>query len=194
MSERADHSAARFLELLSLSGAVYASAHAVGLQPSQLYKRRKVDPEFDEAWSEAIKLSVDRLETEAYRRGVEGIDEPVIHQGEITYVWQRDERGRVLRDEDGRPIPELDGHGKPRALTVKKYSDGLLTLLLKGKAPNVYRDNATVKIGNDGDEAFKVEESATATARKIAFALAVGMRNKANEQTDESKPLGWDLA
>ena len=185
---------AQFLELLAETGAVYASADKVGLDPSWLYKLRKTDPEVGEAWDLAVRKSVERLELEAYRRAVVGVDEPVIYQGALTYVAQRDASGAIIRDADGVPLPQLDGFGNPKPVAIKKYSDGLLTLLLKGKAPNVYRDNATVKIGNDGDEAFKVEESATATARKIAFALAVGMRNKANEQTDESKPLGWDLA
>ncbi len=69
---------------------------------------------------------------------------------------------------------------------VRKYSDSLLTTMLKAAAPAEFRENATVKIGNDGDGAFRVEESPTATARKIAFALALGMRAQATKENAAS--------
>jgi hypothetical protein len=69
---------------------------------------------------------------------------------------------------------------------VRKYSDSLLTTMLKAAAPAEFRENATVKIGNDNDGAFRVEESPTATARKIAFALALGMRAQATKENAAS--------
>lgn len=85
--------------------------------------------------------------------------------------------------------------------TVQKHSDSLLQFLLKGNRPGKFRENTTIKLGNDG-EPFKVEESPTAAARKIAFALAVGLRateakeNPASDAADPSAGLpasGEDL-
>ena len=77
---------------------------------------------FDPVYQVAILEACDGLEQEAYRRAVEGTDEPVIFQGLPT----------VVRDA---------ASGLERTLTVKKYSDALLTTLLKGAMPDKYRDN-----------------------------------------------------
>lgn len=51
------------------------------------------------------------LEQEAYRRAVEGVEEPVYQGGELVG-------------------------------TVRRYSDKLLEFLLRGRRPQVYRENA----------------------------------------------------
>jgi hypothetical protein len=56
---------------------------------------------------------VPTLESEARRRAVDGVDEPVFHKGRICG-------------------------------TVRKYSDALLMFLLRGNAPEKYKEGVTV--------------------------------------------------
>jgi hypothetical protein len=117
---------------------------------------------------------------------------------EFSAQWLAAEADYVERLEAAAHERAIDGweekvfHQGVECGTQRKYSDSLLTLLLKGRLPTRYRENATVKIGNDGDTPFKVEESPTAAARKIAFALALGLRaaqSSENSTGDDPVPL-----
>jgi len=73
----------RFLKVLSSGepGAcvnVAAAARAVGVDRSTPYTWRKRDPEFAEAWDDAIEAGLDRLEAEADRRARDGSDTMLI--------------------------------------------------------------------------------------------------------------------
>lgn len=45
------------------------------------YEWRNEIPEFKEAWDKALDIGITALEDEAHRRGFEGVDEGVYHQG-----------------------------------------------------------------------------------------------------------------
>jgi len=79
-----------------------------------LYVWREEDPEFAKAWDDALDEAASTLENEAWRRATEGVEEPIV--------------GRVERDRDG-----VVAH-------VRKYSDSLLTTLLKAHRPEKYRE------------------------------------------------------
>lgn len=49
--------------------------------------------------------------------------------------------------------------------------------MLKAKKPQEYRDNTKIELANAPGETFKTEETPIQSARKIAFALALGLRN-----------------
>ena len=65
-----------------MSANVTASCRAIGFSRTAIYRRRKNDPAFAEAWDWAIQEAADALEEEMYRRGVVGIDKPVMYQGQ----------------------------------------------------------------------------------------------------------------
>ena len=72
--------------------------------------------------------------------------------------------------------------------TEKQYSDSLLALMLRAKRRE-YRDQSKMELtGADGGP-IKVDASPLAAARKIAFALAMGLRAAAAQVED-----GSDLA
>lgn len=103
-----------FLLALEKCGQVNQAAEIAGYKSSAtLHAYRKKDEDFAKAWSDAEEAAFDILEAEAHRRAVEGVLEPVFHQGEIV----------------GYKI---------------KYSDSLLTTLLKANNPEKYRDNLKV--------------------------------------------------
>ena len=76
--------------------------------------------------------------------------------------------------------------------TEKQYSDSLLSLMLKAKRKREYGDASKIELTGADGGALKVEESPTAIARSIAFALALGLRAK--EQAVPSADDGSDLA
>ena len=101
----------RFLEALADTGSVTKAAVVAGTSRTRVYELRKVDPAFAAAWAEAEDIAVDQLEDEARRRAVEGVPEPLVSAG------------KLVRDDNGQPI------------TVRRYSDSLLTTLIKARRP-----------------------------------------------------------
>lgn len=71
-----------FLETLSQTANVREAAEAAGLSRRTAYDHWEADPAFAAARDEVIGDAVDRLEREAFRRAVEGWDEPVYYQGQ----------------------------------------------------------------------------------------------------------------
>lgn len=126
-----------FLSYLSVTGNATRSAAATGRHVETYHARRRRDPEFRDAWKEALDAAADELEAEARRRGVEGVDEPVVYQGAIPMVTD--------------PVT-----GRQRSLTVKRYSDTLLIFLLNGARPEKYRQ-VHAHTGADGISPVQVD-------------------------------------
>ena len=177
-----------FFAALAKTGQITRAADIADIDRSHAYKRRDADPAFGERWAKALDTYNDALEAEAHRRAVEGIDELVIYQGTPSVVWQTDETGKLVVDENNKPLPVLGPDGRPKLLTVKKHSDALLALMLKAKRRE-YRDQSKLELtGADGGP-VQVVETPLAAARKIAFALAMGLRAAA-QQVEDGSDLG----
>jgi hypothetical protein len=173
------HWVSPFLDELTASGNVSGSARAVGISTTAVYALKYRDADFAAAWAQALEDSADILEAEARRRAVQGVQEPVVYQGQLTPVWKRDENGQVVTevyDEQGntRPVQEVDANGRPVWLTVTKHSDSLLALLLKGRRKNVFADR-TELTGADGGPVVmdKVKRGA-----RLAYLLDQAARRK----------------
>jgi len=111
-----------FLDTFGKVGNLTTAALAAGVSRSYHYRWLEEDPEYPARYAEKVEEAADRLEAEAFRRAVIGIDEPVIHQGRLSTVSD----------------PNAPGGFRP--LTVKKHSDVLLIFLMKGAMPEKYRD------------------------------------------------------
>lgn len=120
-----------FLDALRRCGVVAQACRQAGVSYGSAYARRKSDGDFAAAWDDALEESYDAMEQEARRRAVEGWDEPIVYQGQLTPVWERDEAGKPVLDANGNPVQAVVD-GKPQWLTVRKHSDALLQFLLKG--------------------------------------------------------------
>jgi hypothetical protein len=107
----------RFLEALAETGNVTAAA-AAGISRGGAYDHRQIDEAFAAAWAEAEQVAADKLEAEAWRRAVDGVSEPVISMG------------KLVRDENDQPV------------TIRRYSDNLLALLLRAHRPEKFRERA----------------------------------------------------
>jgi len=130
-----------YLQALSLAGNHTAACQAAGIERTTPYSLIKNDAGFAEARKEALDQAADLLVLEARRRAKDGVDEPVIWQGQLSGTWL-DAAGQVV-------APETPG-ATLVPLTVKKYSDSLLMFLIKKERPE-YRERASVEVtGKDG--------------------------------------------
>lgn len=134
-----------FLAALAELPVITHACRAAGIERSTAWRARDADEEFAKAWDDAMEQGVDRAEQEAFRRAVVGFEEPVIDKGRLAYRYERYEA------EDGteqyRPV--LDENGQPVPLTVRKHSDALLALYLKGRRKAVYAERKELT-GADG--------------------------------------------
>lgn len=108
-------------------------------------------PEFAVGWDDAMCAGLLALEDEAHRRAFEGVDKPLTHQGQFTYLYEQrtgDDGGPVIDETTQTPrmFPVLDGQGNHRVATMKDYSDTLAIFLLKAHSPDKYRENSKVEI------------------------------------------------
>lgn len=160
-----------FLAALRHWPVVQHACNAVGIERSTAYRARLADEGFAKAWDEALEAGVDRAELEAFRRGVDGYEEPVIDKGRLAYAYRREV------DEEGneRYVPVLDVNGQPVPLTVRKHSDALLAKVL-GARRAAYRTNAT-EISNPDGSLAPVDDSARAA--RVAQLLALAAQRKA---------------
>lgn len=74
----------KFLRALAECGVITDAAKVAGVERKTVYRWREQDPDFAKAWDEAEQEAADKLEREAIRRAVEGVEEPVFHQGKIV--------------------------------------------------------------------------------------------------------------
>lgn len=114
-----------FLLALSELAVVQQACDAASINRRTAYRARKGDPGFAAAWDEAMEAGVDAAEAEAWRRAVDGVEEPVVHAGRVVKV--RDAQSHKL-------VP----------LTVRRYSDVLLITILKGRRKAVYSERTEV--------------------------------------------------
>lgn len=70
-----------FLAVLAETCNVGKACQGAGIVRTTAYEWRDTDPDFAAAWDKALKVGVSALEDEAHRRGFEGVDKPVFHQG-----------------------------------------------------------------------------------------------------------------
>ena len=100
-----------FLEAFAECGNLSQAARETGCHRNDHYGWMENDPEYPQAFQNALDDATDLLEAEAKRRAYEGIDRPV--------GWHKGVPGAVVRE----------------------YSDTLLIFLVKGLRPEKYRDH-----------------------------------------------------
>ena len=116
----------RFLMEFARTGLLCHSADVAGITPQSVEhwrnggedgKERTLNTfNFPKRFEMALARYNERLDAEIDRRGIEGVDKPLVFKGQIT----------------------RDGNGNP--VTIKEYSDNLL-MFKKKKLDPAYRDN-----------------------------------------------------
>lgn len=170
---------ARFCEVLTQTCVVGKACEAVGISRQTAYDHRAKDKEFAAAWDEALESGIDALELEAWRRAVDGVDVPLVHKGQFTYL-----RDFAAVDPDtGKPFAIdrapvlLDASGQPCIATVKGYSDQLLMFLLRAHRPEKYRETRRVELSafaKLSDDELDAQVTEVLRGARVAALVAVG--------------------
>jgi hypothetical protein len=71
-----------FLAHLAETGILSDAAAAAGVDRSNVWRRRQEDAEFAQAVEQALDMAADKLEAEARRRALDGVEEPVYQGGQ----------------------------------------------------------------------------------------------------------------
>jgi hypothetical protein len=114
-----ERSRGEFLAGLADGQTVGRAAQRAGRDARRFYELRNGDESFSAAWEEALEQGTQRVEDELRQRAVDGWEE--------TLEEYRD--GQLLR-----------------LTRTRRYSPALLIFLLKSRRPDVYRDNAVVRL------------------------------------------------
>lgn len=169
-----------FLARLAVTGNISRSARDAGVSSSAPYGLRKTDADFDAAFCQAQEDFTDACEEELTRRAF-GYEEPVVYQGQLTPVYERDAAGQIVVEayEEGgelkhRPVQARDASGNLVWLTVRKFSDTLLLARVKAYRKR-YATDRTELTGADGGP---MQMSDTERAAKIAAILAKAQARK----------------
>lgn len=160
-----------FLKALSETGVISTAARAANVSTSAVSARRKQDPDFEEAFMQALEDSVDLLDHAARSRALHGTEEPVVYQGQLTPVLEVDADGQPVVDiVTGRAVQAKNPDGSPKWLTITKYSDGLLMFVLKGNRRRLYGDKTEVTGAGGGPIVMDEVKKASRIAALLALA------------------------
>lgn len=91
-----------FLASLRAKANITLACEEVRIDRRTVYNRRDAHPDFKADWEEALEEGADRLEAEAWRRAVDGVEKPVYQGGVLV--------GRVQEYSDHLMAILLKGH------------------------------------------------------------------------------------
>lgn len=133
---------AKFLKVFRETANIKYSCAIAGVSRHTFYDWREHDAAFAEQLPDAESDANDTLEQAAYDRAVNGVPSYVVSQGKIVYedIPDTDENGNPKLDKQNNPLMK---RGNP--LIERKYSDALLTTLLKARMPHKYKDQTKVE-------------------------------------------------
>lgn len=101
-----------FLKILRATGNATKACRGSGLSRQVINEMKREDEHFSASYTDAMDEAADLLEAEAWRRAIDGVSQPLLKGGQI-----------VLDPATGQPM------------TVQRYSDPLLVMLLRGHRP-----------------------------------------------------------
>ena len=160
-----------FLAKLRTTGVIAKACAAAEVSYSVQAAHRAKDADFAAAVDDAFEESHDILEAELLHRSLHGVDEPVVHKGELTYLLDQE----AAPDPDTGRLPLLLGaNGMPQVLTINKKSDTLLMFALKGRR-KAYSTERTELTGANGTPV--VIDTSTRAAR-VAALVALAQERK----------------
>lgn len=145
---------ALFLASFARNANVLLSAHLAGVSRQMVYKWLEHDEPFSFAYNQAKEDANDVLRAEIYRRGHDGVEEPILSQGQLVYEYEPvlDElTGEQRKDEKGKLMWK-----RGKMVTMRKYSDTLLIFLAKARMPE-FREKQSLEVTTPGSvEVYKV--------------------------------------
>ena len=123
-----------FLEAFAATANTLISAKKANVHRTTIYQWLEHDEDFSMEYKQAELDACDVIRAELFRRAVQGVEEPVVSAG------------RLVRNPDG------------SVLTVKKYSDALMSSLAKARLPE-FREKQTVEVTGKDEGSVKVQRT-----------------------------------
>jgi len=171
----------RFLKALAETGNVTKALQMAIVKRGRWQHWMKSDIAFQERYEQAKEMAADRLEEEAWRRAVDGYDDHVTYQGKAIYHEYpkgHPRAGELMTDWLGDPIP----------ITIRKYSDRMLELLLKGHRPEKFRENIEPQSAFRGGVLIVPMVSGTPEQAALSWEQQLEEHRKASQLTIEHQP------
>jgi hypothetical protein len=147
-----------FLDAYAKLGTVLAAAKAAGIGRRTHYDWLEKDTKYAKQFENVHREFCDSIEHEIFRRGVVGVDKPVMHQGKPVYHPDPTDPTKLLKD------PRT---GLPVQVTIKDYSDTLLIFRAKGEMPEKYRDKFEHEHTGKGGGPIEFEDVKRALKSKL---------------------------
>lgn len=171
-----------FLAAYAECGSISQAARAAGIGRITHYNWLTADADgtYREAFENARREACEVLETEARRRAVNGLDDPVIYQGKLMGVWV---------DAQGNVVAENAPGSTLIPLTVKKYSDILLITLLNANLPEKFRHRVdhTGKVDSEHRLSITIDDRRTELLGEIA-----SIRQRIGTRSDSDAADGYE--
>lgn len=196
-SNRTPERVAAFCAALAETANVGRACRALGMGRTTAYDWREEDPDFAEKWDRAMRIGVTALEDEATRRAFEGVDDPVIHQGQFQYALEPKltRGGKPVLDRTTKQpvmVAAFNEDGTRKLASVKKYSDSLAAMLLKAHAPDKYRDNSKVEMAGSlefsGLSTSELQEQIAMLETQLATAAAAPKTATSEPEDSDDEP------
>lgn len=144
-----------FLDALAETGILASAMRASGVKAYATPKRwRDSDPDFAQAYAEALEAAADTLEAEARRRASEGVVRVKFHP------------------KTGEQIDEV------------QYSDTLMMFLLKGSRPDKFAERTKSELSGPGGAPMEVNDGAMSARIAALLDEAKRRRDNAAQDPD----------
>lgn len=128
-----DYKKTGFLVAFTQLGSINQAARIVQIKPEQVRRWKKKDPVFLKLFKRAEEAITMTIEDEALRRATEGQKRIILYKGQPVLV----------------PKNLKKPNGAQKIYVEHTPSDTLLMFLLRGRAPNKYRNNVDLTSGGD---------------------------------------------
>lgn len=144
-------------------GILTKACQIVGVSPKTIYDNAERHPRFAEALALAKRMAIEKLEAEAHRRAVEGVEEPVYYQGaEVGTVRKYSDRllellleankpGKFGREKRSGGTPDGGASSTMPQVIIQNFGDGKVLAVIQnqtpehGKEPDV-KNNSPVQV------------------------------------------------
>lgn len=158
-----------FLAAYTQTASISKAAKAARIDRSLHYRWLKDDDVYKLAFAAAYLEAGDQLEDEAVRRAHQGVEEPLVYQGNFTY------RQKLVKDATT-GVDRLQNYGRP--ICVNKKSDVLIMFLLKGFKREKYRDHGALELSGLGGGPIALEDARLKKLSDDELASLIGLAQK----------------
>lgn len=136
-----------FLLCLSRCGLINHSAAAAGVHPTTITDHRQKDEQFDNAVDQALGYFRDRVEAEAIRRAIDGVEVPEFYKGQVVGT-KTQYSDRLLEKIMNRYIPEY----RDAAAAEISLNAGVLVVNRPQSDPDEWAEEFNTKKIGEGEE------------------------------------------